>query len=68
MLADSRSGVMLIIMTGCFCLVFFIPPLNEVEMGVYLNGIVHLSVCPSVDITPLTFSRVQFFSDSSQTW
>ena len=27
---------------------FIIPPLNEVERGVYWNQVVHLSVCPSV--------------------
>ena len=27
-----------------------------------------LSVCPSVDTTPLTLSWVQFFSDCGQTW
>ena len=45
-----------------------IPPLNEVERGVYWNQVVRLSVCPSVDTTPLPLSRVQFFSDRGRTW
>ena len=48
-------------------LMIIIPPLNEVERGVYWNEIVRLSVCPSVDTTPLTLSRVQFFSNCGQT-
>ena len=44
----------------------FIPPLNEVERGVYWNEIVRLSVCTPQ--SPLTLSWVQFFSDRGQTW
>ena len=43
-----------------------IPPLNEVERGVYWNEIVRLSVCTPQ--SPLMLSRVQFFSDRGQTW
>ena len=43
-----------------------IPPLNEVERGVYWNEIVRLSVCTPKPL--LTLSRVQFFSDRGQTW
>ena len=46
--------------------IFIIPPLNEVERGVYWNEIVRLSVCTPQ--SPLTLSRVQFFSDRGQTW
>ena len=47
------------------CEAIIIPPLNEVDRG--YTGM-RLSVCPSVHTTPLTISRVQFFSDCGQTW
>ena len=40
-------------------------PAQRSWKGVYW---MRLSVCPSVDTTLLTLSRVQFFSDCGQTW